>query len=118
MSGTLASALPKRLSSFPTWTSTLQHVLRTGATDGDAFYVANLSQVKRQLGRWKSLLPTVEPHYGTCCSCSFVAFSGGGGRLVAYHAQFPPVYASATKNALRLLMRSPWRAAPFRAAFA
>ncbi|MDR3454979.1 MAG: hypothetical protein P4L96_19625 [Rhodoferax sp.] len=59
-----AAALAKRLSAFPTWSSTLQGILKGGATDGDAFFVANLQQVRSQLTRWKSLLPNVEPHYG------------------------------------------------------
>ena len=56
---------PKRLSSYSQWTSKVFDTIRSGATDGDAFYVGNLARVSHQLTKWRSLLPMVEPHYGT-----------------------------------------------------
>jgi hypothetical protein len=59
------AAAPKRLASFPTWSSKVFETIKSGATDGDAFSVGNAARVTSQLKRWQSLLPNVEPHYGT-----------------------------------------------------
>ncbi len=60
----MIKTLSRRLPSYPKWTSSIQNLLATGHTDGDGFYVGNLALVRQQLDRWKSLLPSVEPHYG------------------------------------------------------
>lgn len=69
MKGAAATILaPKRLAAYPVWTSKVFETLRSGVTDGDAFYVGNLARVSHQLHKWKSLLPNVEPHYALKCN--------------------------------------------------
>jgi len=59
---------PKRLSAYTKWQSAVFQTLRSGVTDGDAFYIGNLSRVSHQLQKWRALLPNVEPHYALKCN--------------------------------------------------
>jgi hypothetical protein len=53
-----------------------EQTLRSGVTDGDAFYVGNLARVSHQLQKWRSLLPNVEPHYGELSVLSLCCWLG------------------------------------------
>lgn len=57
-------ALPRRLPAYAQWSKFLQTTLKE-STDRDAVMLCNVALIRKQAARWSSLLPSVEPHYGT-----------------------------------------------------
>ena len=64
----MIKALPRRLPAYAQWSKFLQTTLKE-STDRDAVMLCNVALIRKQAARWSSLLPSVEPHYGTCAHC-------------------------------------------------